>query len=260
MSKFQFRTTFAENVFRLKYAQGPEDTWPILARRLVEDVCGTRWGTLPPLMSKDDQDQLVQYIIQMKFIPGGRYLYYAGRDAKFYNNCFALKAEEDTREEWGNLCKRASDCLMSGGGIGVDYSILRESGRVLKRTGGVASGPIPLMCSINEIGRNVRQGGSRRSAIFASLNWQHGDIWDFIKIKDWSLEIKKLKEQDFNFPAPLDMTNISINWDTEFVECCLYEHELPELWFESVRKMCETGEPGHCYNFFENEYETCRNA
>jgi hypothetical protein len=28
----------------------------------------------------------------------------------------------------------------------------------------------------NEIGRRVMQGGSRRSAIYASLNWRHDDI------------------------------------------------------------------------------------
>ncbi len=258
-SKFEWKTPFAENIFRLKYAQGPNDSWPILCRRLVEDVCGTRGGTAHALMSKDDRDQLTQYLIEQKFIPGGRYLYYAGRPVSFYNNCFCLKAEEDTREEWGRIVQRASDCLMSGGGIGVDYSILRESGRRLSRTGGISSGPIPLMHSINEIGRNVMQGGSRRSAIFASLNWQHGDVQDFLKAKRWSETIKQLKAEDFNFPAPLDMTNISINWDTEFIEGYHYE-DVPQLWHDSVREMCETGEPGHCYNFWENENDTLRNA
>ena len=38
---------------------------------------------------------------------------------------------------------------------------------------------------INEIGRSVMQGGSRRSAIYASLNWKHGDIQDFLNAKNW---------------------------------------------------------------------------
>lgn len=259
MSNFKFKTLFAESIFRAKYANGPDDTWPKLCRRLVEDVCGTRWGTESPLMSKDDRDQLTQYIIEMAFIPGGRYLYYAGRPLHFYNNCFALKAEEDTREEWGNLIHRVSDCLMSGGGIGVDYSVIRPRGRTLMRTGGTASGPIPLMYSINEYGRNVQQGGSRRSAILATLNWQHGDIQEFIYSKNWNDEIQRLKANDFNFPAPLDMTNISINWDTEFAEEYSID-ALPKLWYESIKQMCKTGEPGHCYNFWENEKETLRNA
>jgi ribonucleoside-diphosphate reductase alpha chain len=270
----RFKTSFAESIFRNKYAQGPEDSWDNLCERLVNDVCGDRSlcakPNEAPLMSKDDQKQLVEYIKTMKFIPGGRYLYYAGRPVSFFNNCFALKAEEDTREEWGNIVKRASDCLMSGGGIGVDYSVLRPSGRTLSKTGGISSGPLPLMSSVNEIGRNVMQGGSRRSAIYASLNWQHEDIEHFLYAKDWPNHIKELKAQDFNFPANFDMTNMSINWDTDFINSVGVRSDgrfvphtqqyIPQLWYDSVKKMCMTGEPGHSYNFWENENETLRNA
>ena len=47
----RFKNSFAENIFRFKYAQGPGDTWASLAERVVEDVCGTRWGTDRPLLS-----------------------------------------------------------------------------------------------------------------------------------------------------------------------------------------------------------------
>lgn len=260
LSDFKWRNTFAERVFQLRYAQGPYDTWPLLATRLVDDVCGTRKGTTNPLMSKGDRDELTQIIINMEFIPGGRYLYYAGREVHFYNNCFCLRAEEDTREEWGDILRRASDCLMSGGGIGVDYSRLRGFGLPLRRTGGTSSGPIPLMQSVNEVGRNVMQGGSRRSAIYASLNWQHADIQRFITAKDYPQWLRDKKLEDYNTAAPMDMTNMSINWDTEFAENYLEEGHLPDLWYDSVRKMCKTGEPGHSYNFYENEEDTLRNA
>ena len=167
----RFKNSFSERIFKLKYAQGSGDTWDTLAERLVEDVCGSRWGKDRPLMSEGDRAELTEHIKHMRFIPGGRYLYYCGRPNSYFNNCFLLKAEEDTREEWGNVAHRAFDCLMTGGGIGVDYSVLRPSGRTLSRTGGRSSGPLPLMSAINEIGRSVMQGGSRRSAIYASLNW-----------------------------------------------------------------------------------------
>lgn len=74
---------------------------------------------------------------------------------------------------------------MTGGGSGVDYSVYRPSGAPIKLTGGSASGPVPKMNMINEIGRGVMQGDSRRSAIYASLNSQHSDIIDFLQAKDW---------------------------------------------------------------------------
>lgn len=253
----RFKTQFAEQIFRTKYAQGPNDTWDALADRVVEDVCGSRGGTLPSLMSEGDRKDLAEHIKQMRFLPGGRYLYYAGRPYKAYNNCYLLRAEEDTREEWSNVTWRAMSCLMTGGGIGIDYSRLRAAGKPLTRTGGVASGPLPLMGAINEIGRNVMQGGSRRSAIYASLNWRHEDIPLFLTAKNWSPEVKALKEQDFNFPAPLDMTNISVNYDDAAMEFGLQHNA---VFLQNVRQAMETGEPGFSFNFGDKQNETLRNA
>lgn len=257
MSTSEFRNSFAENVFRFKYAQGPGDTWAKLSERLVEDVCGSREGTTSTLMSEPDRKQLTQYIKEMKFLPGGRYLYYAGRPFKAYNNCFLLRAEEDTREEWSNVTWRAMSCLMTGGGIGIDYSRLRPSGKALSRTGGTASGPIPLMSAINEIGRNVMQGGSRRSAIYASLNWQHEDVQKFLTIKNWSDDIKSMKLKDFNAAAPLDMTNISVNYDDASLVGGL---ENNAVFKQNVRQAMETAEPGFSFNFGDKQNETLRNA
>jgi len=253
----EFKNSFAENVFRFKYAQGPGDTWHKLADRLVEDVCGTRNGTINKLMSDDDRKQLAQYIREFKFMPGGRYLYYAGRPFKAYNNCYLLRAEEDTREEWSAVTWRAMSCLMTGGGIGIDYSRLRPSGAALSRTGGTASGPVPLMHAINEIGRNVMQGGSRRSAIYASLNWKHDDIGNFLRAKDWPPAVRTLKEADFNFPAALDMTNISVNYDDAAMIGGL---ENNAVFKKNVEKALQTGEPGFSFNFGDKQNETLRNA
>jgi ribonucleoside-diphosphate reductase alpha chain len=267
-----FRTTFAENIYHNKYGK-VFPKWEDLCACLVDEVCGTMHGTKEPLMSKEDRDQLTVYMQEKKFIPGGRYLYYAGRASHAYNNCYILIGEADTREEWGNVIRKASDCLMSGGGIGVDYSVFRPKGLVLSRTGGEASGPIPLMHSVNEYGRNVMQGGSRRSAIYASLNWQHGDADLFLKAKDWkSVLIGKAKKkdgspysvwdakvEDFNYPAPLDMTNISLNYDNAFLTQ-LTQSGAPDRFRRNVLQALSTGEPGFSFNFFNKEKETGRNA
>lgn len=258
----RFKNEFAEEVFRRKYAQGPNDSWDALADRLVDDVCGTRGGTLPVLLSEGDRKDLAELIKTMRFIPGGRYLYYAGRPYKAYNNCYLLRAEEDTREEWSAVTWRAMSCLMTGGGIGIDYSRLRAAGKPLSRTGGVASGPIPLMYAINEIGRNVMQGGSRRSAIYASLNWQHEDIPLFLKAKNWTETLRQLKTEDFNFPAPLDMTNISVNYDDSAASMSGYYSSLDKnpIFLENCKQAMMTGEPGFSFNFGNKQNETLRNA
>ena len=179
-----FNTELGATTFKNKYASNTFETWRDRAHTIVNDVCGTRNGTDMPIMSKSDRDYLIKIITEFKFLPGGRYIYYAGRDASFWNNCYLLRLMEDTREEWSGVTQRAMSCLMTGGGIGIDVSIARPSGRPLRRTGGVASGPLPLLNVINEVGRNVMQGGSRRSAMYGSLNLQHEDALDFLKIKN----------------------------------------------------------------------------
>lgn len=254
----EFKTPFALTIFKQKYAIRKDETWKDLAHRVVNDVCGDRKGTTDPLLSPADLNAIESFIATMKFIPGGRYLYYAGRDVSFYNNCFLMRAT-DTREGWAELVSNATLALMSGGGIGVDYSALRPAGSKLIRSGGESSGPLPLMKILNEVGRNVMQGGSRRSAMYASLSWRHKDIHEFMYAKNWTSVVRALKEADFNFPATLDMTNISINWDDLFMSK-VKQGKTPPIWYESIRRMCKTGEPGHSYNFKFDGKETLRNA
>lgn len=267
MQSNNFRTHLGKSIFQNKYAQGAGDSWHQLAVRVVDDVCGTMGGTQHPILSKDERDFLVKIISEMKFIPGGRYLYYAGRPFHAWNNCYLLRAEEDTREEWAEIAFRAMSCLATGGGIGVDYSILREEGALLKRTGGKASGPIPLMKAVNEIGRNVMQGGSRRSAIYASLNWQHPDAPKFLTAKNWDAQpigstgytVWDAKQSDFNFPAPLDMTNISLNYDDAWLNGTP-SRALHPTFLKNVEQALRTGEPGFSFNFGAKQNETLRNA
>ena len=256
-----FRSKFSEDIFKQKYAHQGCQTWADLSKTLVDDVCGD-------LLPKSDLDDLVQIITDLWFIPGGRYLYYAGRPSKFFNNCYLLKAEEDSREDWANLSWKSESCLMTGGGIGVDYSVYRPEGSGLSKTGGLASGPIPKMQMINEIGRRVMQGGSRRSAIYASLNWKHRDIDTFLNSKNWydmqvgatGFSVGQIKEQDFNFPAPMDMTNISVNYDTEWLLNYWKTGEVGGVFKANVKQALSTAEPGFSFNFFDKENETLRNA
>ncbi|MDQ2066728.1 hypothetical protein Q9295_10095 [Xinfangfangia sp. CPCC 101601] len=267
-----FRSAFSEDIFNHKYAHKADfsgaETWDDLAATLVIDVCA---GFLTP----HEMIALYEFIRDLKFIPGGRYLYYAGRPNKFFNNCYLLRSEEDTREDWANLSWKAESALMTGGGIGNDYSRYRAEGTPIARTGGKASGPIPKMQMINEIGRRVMQGGSRRSAIYASLDRTHPDVFKFLAAKNWheqpvgttGLTYWDIKQQDFNFPAPLDMTNISVNYKTDWL---VPYNDLGELKYvgdaadpvfrQNVLQALQTGEPGFSFNFFEKENETLRNA
>ena len=262
-----FKTSFGEEVFKRKYAQNEHETWADRAKIIVNSVCGDMDGTKNNLMEADDRAQLTKYIEDFKFMPGGRYIWYGGREARFFNNCYLLRLEEDSREAWAGLSQRAMSCLMTGGGIGVDVSRCRPSGRALRRTGGIASGPLPLLYTLNEIGRNVMQGGSRRSALYGSMDASHGDIWELLCAKNWhdmkiedtrgieGMTISDAKKANFNYHAPLDMMNISLNYSDEWLN-----GGQDDIFIENCKQALMTGEPGFSFNFGDKKNETLRNA
>lgn len=262
-----FRSKFSEDIFIQKYKHDGCETWAKLSKTLVQDVCNT--DRTKGVLSDEELDRLTKYHSEMKFIAGGRYLYYAGRPNKFFNNCFLLKAEEDTRQDWADLSWKSESCLLTGGGIGIDYSVYRPRGSIIGRTGGYASGPISKMEMINEIGRRVMQGGSRRSAIYASLSVDHPDVYEFLTIKDWhniivagtgGKSVADLKESDFNYAAPLDMTNISVNYSTNWLLNYWKTGQVGDVFYKNVEQALKTAEPGFSFNFFDKENETLRNA
>jgi ribonucleoside-diphosphate reductase alpha chain len=208
--------------------------------------------------------EVTDLIEARKFIPGGRYLYATGREYHQTQNCALFRAG-DSREEWASLMEKITVTLMSGAGIGVVYSDLREQGAPIRRTGGESTGPLALMQMVNEAGRHIMQGGSRRSAIWAGLHWNHPDIHNFIRLKDWDPDLRALKARDFNFPCTLDMTNISVILDDEFFESyhdkLHLKHQLAHsVYWLTVKQMVQTSEPGFSIDIGENHGENLRNA
>jgi ribonucleoside-diphosphate reductase alpha chain len=251
-----FSNKFANDIYLQKYSLNGQEKWSDTARRVVDAVCGQ-------LLSPEEKEVIFKLILERKFIPGGRYLYSAGRPFHQVNNCFLFRAE-DSREGWADAMYKATTALMTGGGIGFDYSTLRAEGAIIKRTGGVSTGPIALMNAINELGRNIMQGGQRRSAIYASLNWKHSDVFKFLNLKNHSEDLKTMKQKDFNFALPMELTNISVNYDTEFFIAMENEkHELHEhakkVYLLNCKQAFSTAEPGFSFNF-RKDNETLRNA
>jgi ribonucleotide reductase alpha subunit len=253
-----FARTIAEQKYCHELKDGSRETWEQVARRVASNV----------MKAVDAPKELVarveRAIANREFMPGGRYLYASGRPLHQVQNCLLMRAA-DSREGWAEVMQKSAMALMTGAGIGIVYSDLREEGARIRKTGGSASGPVALMQMVNEAGRFIMQGGSRRSAIWAGLHWNHPDIMKFIHIKDWSPELRDLKARDYNFPAPLDGTNVSVILDDEFFKAFANEkHPLHSMaknvYWETVRQMLKKAEPGFSIDTGVNNAENLRNA
>lgn len=255
---------FAKTIMEQKYshakADGTKETWEEIAYRVTKHVMRAVGVSMTQTLAKETY----QMIAERKFIPGGRYLYASGRPFHQVQNCLLLRAE-DSREGWSDLLHKASMALMTGAGIGIVYSDIRAEGKPIRKTGGMATGPIALMQMVNEVGRGIMQGGSRRSAIWAGLHWNHPDVLRFISIKNWSPEVRAMKEKDYNSPAPLDGTNISVILDDDFFKAFNDEkhpqhNHASSVYWNCTRQMLKTAEPGFSVDIGKNNGENLRNA
>jgi ribonucleoside-diphosphate reductase alpha chain len=259
-----FETQFAHSVVDAKYMQPHGEThWNQTADRVTHhpmEALRQRTG----LAFVEEQENVNGLIRARAFLPGGRYLYGCGNDFHQVQNCLLLSVE-DSREGWADLAWKSFMSLMTGAGVGIYYGKLREKGARIKRTGGVATGPVPLAVSINEQGRATVGGGNRRSAIWGGLSWSHPDILEWIVAKDWPEWLREQKEKDPATPAPLDMTNISVCLDDEFFEAYRTETHPMHAWahkvyWTTIEHMVTRGEPGFSVDLGEHRDEKLRNA
>src|ERR1700688_2615423 len=127
-----FSNKFAHDIFIQKYSKDGVETWADTAKRVTESVCAQ-------LVDSKTKEKIYNIILERKFIPGGRYLYSAGREFHQVNNCFLFRPE-DSREGWSELMYKSSASLMTGGGIGAEYSRIRPENSIIRRPGGKATG------------------------------------------------------------------------------------------------------------------------
>lgn len=140
-------------------------------------------------------------MVSKDFLPNTPTLMNAGSKLGQLSACFVLPMHDDLHE----IMKTSTDAAMifkSGGGIGINYSEIRPEGDIVASTSGVASGPLSFMKIIDAVTEVVKQGGKRRGANMAILNYNHPDIEKFIKCK--------------TVPGEYENFNISVGLDANF--------------------------------------------
>lgn len=130
-------------------------------------------------------DKMTEYFTMMTgqdFLPNSPTMMNAGGRLGQLSACFVLGMEDGMEE----IMKSTSDAALifkSGGGVGINYSNLREEGDIVASTSGVASGPVSFMNIINTVTEVVKQGGKRRGANMGIIEAWHPDVEKFITNK-----------------------------------------------------------------------------
>lgn len=125
------------------------------------------------------------------FSPAGRIWTNAGTDIKGLFNCYVLPVDDDLEKIFESV-KKAAIIHKNGGGTGYNFSKLRPRGTYVKKSKGIASGPVSFITQFDKE-TEIINSGNRRGANMGILDVNHPDILDFIYAKS-----KRGELQNFN--------------------------------------------------------------
>lgn len=174
----------------------------------VETNVSQMWDRVAAAIGDTDDERrdFRRLLDRFKFVPGGRILSGAGTgtEVTFYN-CYVIPIETrlrraarsgellhgvdfidpgcDSREAILDSISVMVDIMSRGGGVGINWSVLRPKGTHLSRVNGTTSGPVSWMDVASHAVQTVTQGGSRRGAAMFMLDAWHPDILEFIDAK-----------------------------------------------------------------------------
>lgn len=278
------------NVFLSKYAQEGDITPDDMHKRMASEFARIedRYVKEERLnyglnLSKygQDRERLTYESIYNLFkdfkyiIPQGSIMSNLGNKAiTSLSNCFVIGQPTDS---YGGICKKDEEMaqlMKRRGGVGLDISTLRPATTKVSNAAKSSTGAVSFMHRFSNTTREVAQDG-RRGALMLSIDINHPDVMDFIKIKrdltkvtgaNISIKLNKEfmeaveKDEDYilRYPCDLDLSKFTKEYvkanynELHYIEdhtnndevCYVKTIKAKEYWDEIIKSAHGVAEPG----------------
>ena len=222
-----------------------ESLWPQVAQRVAGAVAAVEEES----GRKEYEIQFFEAMKDFRVVPAGRILAGAGTnsDLIFYN-CTVIPIESndpvfgnDSRQGIMDTIGKIVEITSRGGGVGINWSVLRPKGAYVKKVNGRSSGSVSWMEAASAVAHQVEQGGSRRAALMFMLWDWHPDLLEFINVKR---DLTKIEHANLSVAISdsfMEAVEKDEDWFWRFPDTTHPRYN--ELWTGSLARWEEQGLP-----------------
>lgn len=211
----------------------------------------------------------------LRFVPSSPTLFHAGTKHPQLSSCY-LNTVGDSLESIFKVYADNAQLSKWAGGIGTNWSSLRASGSLVKKSGIKSNGIIPFLKVANDVTVAINRSGRRRGATCVYLENWHYDVEEFIELRKntgddrrrthdmdtalWisDLFMKRVREDgDWTLFSPDEAPELPETYGTRFEEHYVRYEALAkegalkvtksmkarELWRKMITMLYETGHP-----------------
>ncbi len=119
---------------------------------------------------------------QLRFVPSSPTLFHSGTKHPQLSSCY-LNTVGDSLESIFKVYADNAQLSKWAGGIGTDWTTVRASGSLVKRSGIKSNGIVPFLKIANDVTVAINRSGRRRGATCVYLENWHYDVEEFLELR-----------------------------------------------------------------------------
>lgn len=177
---FAIKTLERSYLFRIKgtIVERPQHLWMRVAIQLH--------GCCDNGLTNDEKLRKVKEtyddISQLYYTHATPTLFNSGTKRPQMSSCFLYSFDDNIESIFKGIADTAQISKWSGG-IGLSVSNIRAKGSLIRGTNGQSDGIVPLLKTLETVGRYINQGGKRKGSIAVYSEPWHADIFSFVELR-----------------------------------------------------------------------------